>query len=322
MIINPQLRLQLGLRGDYFTFNVEDHLDSLSDETTNLPHASGYAQKAMLNPKFNLAYTPVRSTDVFLNFGTGFHSNDARDVVIARTIWDFERTSAREGLNDAQINDRLAELNFDREHSGVRTLPRAIGAEIGTRHRFWNRFNIGVAGWWLELDEELVFVGDAGETEISGKSRRLGVDVEGRSQILSWLWADVDVNLSSGIFVNEPDYASEIPLAPRITSTGGLTAIHPSGIDASLRYRHIGDRPANEDNSVTAAGYTVMNFGLSYTLGSFKYFIAVENLFDVDWNEAQFDTESRLADEVEPVSEIHFTPGNPINLQAGISYQF
>jgi len=322
LVVNPKLRLQLGLRGDYFTFNVEDHLDALSDASITLPHASGYAQEAMLNPKFNLVYSPLRSTDIFLNFGTGFHSNDARDVVIEQTISDLERVFSRQGLNEAEINERLVQLNFDSEHSGIRTLPRALGAEIGTRHQFWNRLSIGIAGWWLELDEELVFVGDAGETEVSGKSRRIGIDIEGRAQIFSWLWIDTDVNLSSGKFVDEPSDVNEIPLAPRITSTGGLTAAHPSGFGANLRYRHIGDRPANEDSSVTAEGHTLVNIGLSYAFGPFKYFATVENLFDVDWNEAQFDTESRLVDETEPVSEIHFTPGNPRNIQAGIRYQF
>lgn len=137
LIVNPKLRLQLGLRGDYFTFNVEDHLDVLSDGTGTLPHASGYAQEAMLNPKFNMVYSPFSSMDVFLNFGTGFHSNDARDVVIERTISDLERGFRRQGLSDSQINEQLAQLNFDREQSGIRTLPRAIGAEIGTRYRFW-----------------------------------------------------------------------------------------------------------------------------------------------------------------------------------------
>ncbi len=322
LIINPKLRFQLGLRGDYFTFNVEDYLDTLSDETVTLPHASGYAQEAMLNPKFNMVYSPIQSIDVFLNFGTGFHSNDARDVVIEQTISDLEQIYKSQELSEEQIDERLTQMNFNREHAGVQTLPRAIGAEIGTRHRFFDRFNIGFAGWWLELDEELVFVGDAGETEISGKSQRIGIDIEGRIKILSWLWVDTDVNLSQGKYVDEPDDANQIPLAPRITSTGGLTAIHPSGWDVSLRYRHIGDRPANEDGSVTAEGYTVVNLGLSYSYGPFQYFVVVENLFDVDWNEAQFDTESRLRDETESVSEIHFTPGNPLNLQAGISFQF
>ena len=322
LVVNLKLRLQLGLRGDYFTFNVEDHFDALSDASITLPHASGYAQQTMLNPKFNLVYSPLHSTDIFLNFGTGFHSNDARDVVIEQTLSDLARVFSRQGLHDAQINERLAQLNFDPTHAGIRTLPRAIGAEIGTRHQFWNRLSIGIAGWWLELDEELVFVGDAGETEISGKSRRIGIDIEGRAQLLSWVWVDTDVNLSSGKFVDEPSDANEIPLAPRMTSTGGLTAAHPSGFGGNLRYRHIGDRPANEDSSVTAEGYTLVNIGLSYAFGPFKYFATVENLFDVDWNEAQFDTESRLVNETSPVSEIHFTPGNPRNIQAGISYQF
>ncbi|MYG00176.1 hypothetical protein F4212_13735 [Candidatus Poribacteria bacterium] len=213
-------------------------------------------------------------------------------------------------------------MNFNLDHAGIRTLPRAIGSEIGARHSFWNRLSFGTAFWWLELDEELVFVGDVGETEISGKSRRIGIDIEGRGQILSWLWADIDVNLSRGTFVDEPSDANQIPLAPRITSTGGLTANHPSGFSTSIRYRHIGDRPANEDNSVTAEGYTVVHLGLSYTNGNTKYFVNLENLFNVDWNEAQFDTESRLRNEAEPVSEIHFTPGNPLNLQVGFSNQF
>ena len=322
LVVNSKLQLQLGLRGDYFTFNVEDHLDTLPAASTNLPHASGYAHEAMLNPKFNLVYSPFHSTDIFLNFGTGFHSNDARDVVIERTISNLERAFRHQRLSVAQINERLTRLNFSPEQFGIRTLPRAIGAEIGTRQQFGKRLNIGIAAWGLELDEELVFVGDAGETEISGKSRRIGVDIEARAQIFSWLWIDTDVNLSNGTFVDEPPDANMIPLAPRLTSAGGLTAIHPSGFGASLRYRYIGDRSANEDGSVTAEGHTLLNLGCSYTFGPFKYFVAVENMFDVDWNEAQFDTESRLANETEPTSEIHFTPGNPRNIQAGISYHF
>ncbi len=178
LIINPKLRFQLGLRGDYFTFNVEDHLDTVSPETTNLPHASGYAQEAMLNPKFNIVYSPFKSSDVFLNFGTGFHSNDARDVVIEKTISKLEQTLIRQGLDNNDINEQLSQMNFSHEYAGISTLPRAIGYEIGTRHNIWNRLTFGFAIWRLDLDEELVFVGDAGETEISGQSQRVGIDLK------------------------------------------------------------------------------------------------------------------------------------------------
>ena len=50
--------------------------------------------------------------------------------------------------------------------------------------------------------------------------------------------------------------------------------------------------------------------------------MVIENLFDVEWNEAQFDAESRLRDEVEPVSELHFTPGNPRNVRVGMAFLF
>jgi hypothetical protein len=53
----------------------------------------------------------------------------------------------------------------------------------------------------------------------------------------------------------------------------------------------------------------------------------VENVFDVDWNETQFDTESRIRLpngnlEAEPVSEIHFTPGTPISIRGSMTYKF
>ena len=50
--------------------------------------------------------------------------------------------------------------------------------------------------------------------------------------------------------------------------------------------------------------------------------MGVENALDTMWNEAQFDTESRLRGEEEPVSEIHFTPGNPLNMRLGVSLLF
>jgi hypothetical protein len=48
----------------------------------------------------------------------------------------------------------------------------------------------------------------------------------------------------------------------------------------------------------------------------------VQNLFNVRWKETQFDTESRLKGEMQPVSEIHFTPGTPFFLKASVAYFF
>ena len=319
IFFGDHLRLVLGLRGDYFSFNVEDRLDGVP---ADLPHASGYAQDAILSPKASLVWSPMQAADLFVNAGSGFHSNDARDVVLDRRAGDLAKAWRADGLSEADIRSGLERRNIDPGHLDAGTLPRAVGAEIGTRLRLPARVNVGAALWWLDMAEEFVFVGDGGVTEPRGATRRLGVDLEGRAQLLDWLWADLDLTLSDGRLTDEPTGADHIPLAPNLSSQGGLTVRHPDGIEGSLRFRHVGDRPANEDDSVTALGYTIVDVSAGYRLGRYLVHASLENLFDSEWNEAQFDTESRLLGETPPVSGLHFTPGNPLGVRLGLSYLF
>jgi hypothetical protein len=289
LVFSRLFKIQVGLRGDYFTFDVDDHLDGEGGPVSQVPHGSGYAQSAILSPKLNLVLSPHKHLDIFLNSGSGFHSNDARDVILAE---------------------------------GISTLPRALGTELGLRVGGGKPLLLSMAGWYLHLEEELVFVGDEGTTEPSGETRRLGVDVELRMQLAPWIWADLDVNLSDGRYVNEAKGEDFIPLAPRITTQGGINFLSELGWEGALRFRYIGDRPANEVNSVTAEGYFLANLILAYRIHGFRFFIQGENLLNTEWNEAQFDTESRLYYETQSVSEIHFTPGNPFNVQVGVSFEF
>lgn len=197
-----------------------------------------------------------------------------------------------------------------------------MGSELGIRMGGGKRLLLGLAAWYLYMEEELVYVGDEGSTEISGETRRLGVDAEVRMQLAPWIWADLDVNLSDGRYLNEPEGANYIPLAPWISAQGGMNVLSEVGVEGALRFRYIGDRPANEENSVTASGYFLTNLVLAYRFQGFRFFIQGENLLNSEWNEAQFDTESRLYNETQAVSEIHFTPGNPFNVQAGVSFEF
>ena len=96
----------------------------------------------------------------------------------------------------------------------------------------------------------------------------------------------------------------------------------PAGWEAAFRYRYMGDRPANEMNTVTAEGYLLLDAAFSYRWNKFKVSFNLENLTNTEWNEAQFDTESRLPGETAPVSELHFTPGSPIALKGPMSVFF
>jgi outer membrane receptor protein involved in Fe transport len=84
----------------------------------------------------------------------------------------------------------------------------------------------------------------------------------------------------------------------------------------------MGDRPANEDNSVVAEGYFVADAAINYTKKGWEAGIAIQNLFNTKWKETQFDTESRLQNEPAPVSEIHFTPGTPFFARASLTFYF
>ncbi|MCX7880737.1 MAG: TonB-dependent receptor [Ignavibacteria bacterium] len=279
----PNLNLQLGLRSDYFIFDLVDRLNRGKPEDI-----TGVVKQHILSPKANITYSPFEHFDLFFNFGTGFHSNDARGVLSRRT---------------------------------ERTLPKAYGIELGTRFST-TRFTLTFALWGLDLENELVFVGDEGTTEENGPTRRLGIETGARLQILDWLWFDTDISLSQARFKNLPEGENYVPLAPLFVTTAGLTARHPLGFDGSLRLRHISERPANEDNTVRALGSTICDFTVAYTFGQYKFGIIMENIFNVEWNEAQFDTESRLKNEPQPVSELHFTPGTPFTVRAKFEIRF
>lgn len=250
---------------------------------------SGQQGRGKMSPKLNVVYDVNPDVQLFVRSGLGFHSNDSRAVV-----------SGEAGTS----------------------LPRASGAEAGTILRAGKKILFHAAFWTLDLQSELVYVGDEGIVEISGATRRFGTDVAVRWEITPRLFADADFNYNHGRFKNEPEGANYIPLAPAVTSTGGLTWKQNKGWNAALRYRFMDSRPANETNTVRAKGYTLLDAVARYNLDHFSFSLTAENLLNTKWNEAQFDTESRLPGETAPVSELHFTPGAPFFMKGGVSLRF
>jgi len=270
------------LRLDYFKFMYND--DLVTDYETLSE------TKTIVNPKLNFFFNQNENLQWFLKTGIGFHSNDSRVVV---------------------------------QQQGEDILPRAYGADFGAIWKPVPKVVFNTALWYLFLEQEFVYVGDAGIVEPSGKSRRYGLDLGLRYQIADWLYFDTDATFTDARSVDEPSGEDYIPLAPDFTLTGGLSVNNLKGFSGGIRYRYIDDRPANEDNSIVADGYFVTDLNLSYEFTNNLVFgIAIENLFDTEWNETQFATESRLENELNPVEEIHFTPGTPFFLKANVSYRF
>jgi hypothetical protein len=276
------MRLVTGARGDVFRFDVEERVNTTDERL------SGGATKARPNVKANLVLGPWARTEFFGNFGTGFHSNDARAVI----------------------------ANPD-----LQALPTATGYEFGIKSRVLPRTEVFATYWFLDLDSELVFVGDEGTTEPRGRSHREGVEVGTRIRLLDWLTFTGDFTYTTRAeFV---DTGLAVPLAPKWTARAELTARLPWGVSSSFEMRHIGDRHADEFRHQTARGYTLFNATARYRYKNFEAFLSVENLTNTDWREAQFFFTSRLPGEpAEGVDDIHFTPGTPRSFFGGVAVRF
>lgn len=285
--ITKWFRFDAAVRMDYSIFQDRDnHPDSAYNR-------SGTNYQLLPTYKLNFVFTPASFVQLFINSGMGYHSNDTRAVV------------------------------QDMRH----TLPMVLSSEVGATVRIGTRSIITASLYLQDASDELVFSADEAMTENNGSSRRMGIDLSGRVQITRWLLADVDVNYSHNRLTDKflgrqsaTDYY--IPLAPGFTSQGGLTARHKSGFKARIGYRAMLDRPANEDWSITARGYYVMDAMVAFERPRYQVSLTVENLLNSKWNEAQFATTTRLTNEAQPVDQLCFTAGTPVALKLGVSYFF
>ncbi|HLP28553.1 MAG TPA: TonB-dependent receptor [Candidatus Didemnitutus sp.] len=257
----------------------------VADITTNADEVRGVMSTFLVSPKITLTYSLNESAMLFANSGFGFHSNDAR---VAVTV------------------------------PNSTTVPRAFGSEIGAR---WADRTVALSAtaWMLDLESEFVWIGDEGTTEESGRSRRVGIDLEARVQTTQWLTIGGNATFARGRMRDLAEGFDRIPLAPSITLTT-FAAVSLPWMSSAVRLRHIDDRPADESNSVIASGYTIIDVTATIPVSTMiSINLQCENLFNTQWRESQFDTESRLQNEPTPVSEIHYTPGTPFSLRVGVS---
>jgi outer membrane receptor protein involved in Fe transport len=276
---------------DRFTLNAGVRYDRLSFNYKNKLTTSGFqnVDKGTVSPKLNLSYIPNQKLKLYVENGIGFHSNDTRVIL------------------SEQVNA---------------ILPKVFGTDLGIIIKPNSNLIIKMALWYLYSQQEFVYAGDDGVVEPSGKARRAGIDASVRYQLTKWLYGDWDINFAHARMIGEQKGKDYVPLAPTFTSIGGLTAKTKKGFSSSLRYRFMDRRPANETNTIIADGYFLLDMITAWRWRNFECMVSMENILDTYWREAQFDTRSRLKTETVPVEEIHYTPGTPRFIKAGISFYF
>lgn len=280
----------LGLRGDVYQFDV------IADRPAN----SGRGSAGLASPKFGAAIGPWAGTELYVNAGLGFHSNDARGAVIRV---------------DPATGDRA---------SPVTPLVRARGAEVGLRTVRVKGAQSTVALWYLGLDSELLFVGDAGTSEAGRPSRRAGVEWSTYAHVTPWLVVDSDLAFTRARFRDADPGGRFIPGAlDRVVAAGVI--VEPSRpFFGSVRVRHFGPRPLVEDASVRSRSTTVWNGELGYRASRrARIVVEVFNLFNADASDVDYFYTSRLPGEpAEGTGDLHSHPALPRSARVGIHLTF
>ena len=284
----PTLRTLAGLRADHYRFEVD----------SDAPLNSGRASDTVVNPKLGLVLGPYAQTEFYANAGGGFHSNDARGTVI--------RVDPASGEPAARVTP----------------LARSRGWELGLRSTPWPGLQTSFVVYRLDLDSELLFVGDAGGTEASRPSRRNGFEWASVWKPNGWLTLDADLAYARARFRDRASEGRRIPGAVEGVATLAAAIDHGSGFGA-LQWRWFGPRPLVEDGSVRSRPSATLNGRIGWRLTPAAS-VELEGFNLTDRRDSAIDYfyASRLPGESAPVEDVHFHPieGRSLRLTLTLRY--
>lgn len=295
----PNLRTVLGLRYDYFDFDVQD-LAGVNINGVDLSENSGTASDGITTAKASVVYTITPEWEIYGSAGQGLHSNDARGTTI-------------------QVDPSSGD-----DVSGVDPLVRSTGIEAGIRGFIDEKLNVSLSLWQLSLDSELLFVGDAGNTEASRASKRKGAEVALYYQLDRHWSLDLEYAYTDAAFTDASAEGDYIPGAIKNVVQAGVSAHFDNGFFGSLRARHFGERPLIEDNSVTSGTSTVLSLRAGYKMDNWAIQLDILNFTDSDAHDIDYYYASRLSTDAQgtETDDIHYHVIEPRTLRATLMYRF
>jgi len=296
--LTEKVQMKAGLRGDYYSADVE----------TQLEENSGQRDDSIVSPKLSFVCGPWKRTELYLNWGQGFHSNDARGWVT--TVDPLT-------LEPADPADPLV---------------RAQGADVGIRTTLVEGLQSTLTVFRLELDSELVYLGDSGTTEAGPPSRRTGIELANFYRIRPWIALDLDLTLTDAEFTDVPEDEREISGSVGRTLQLGLALGREIGWFGTLRWRYFGDIPLTADGIVRGQSSSLVNGRLGYGFqNGLRLVVEGFNLLDRDDPDIQYYYASRLPAEFSPtgqtepvggVEDVHLHPMESRSVRVWLEFGF
>ncbi len=268
----PELRAGMGARHDAYDFDVR----------ALQPENSGETEDGLTSFKAHAAWRAVDPLELYASWGQGLHSNDARGTTIAV--------------------DPVTGDTADR----VTPLVRSTGSELGMRWFEADRVSATLALWQLDIDSELLFVGDAGNTESTRPSAREGVEATFYWLAHPMARIELEAAYTRARFDDHDPAGDYIPGAVPLVTSAAWSADWGRGWYSSLRVRHLGAYPLIEDNSVRSDGSTLVNLAVGTRWDGWGLELDVLNLLDSDDHDIDYFYASRLPGEPDGVADVHF----------------
>ena len=262
-----------GVREDFYNARVNNEVGG----------NSGTTSARVASPKLSFIFGPFDKTEYFLNYGQGFHSNDARGT-----------TNAAPTTAPALVKTR--------------------GEEVGMRTEAAPHLQSSLSLWRLTLDSELVFVGDAGTTEAGRASLRRGIEWSNRYIPHDWLLVDFDLSVSRARFTGADPLAAGnyIPGAIDRVASLGVSVKDLGPWSGTVHARYFGPRPLTADNNQRSQSSTIFSARASYKASAkTSVNLDVFNLFNRKSNDIEYYYVSQRCPSCAPEADIHFHPAEP-----------
>jgi hypothetical protein len=310
---NEWLRSVTGFREDYMHG---------SDSGTN----DGSASDSLPEPKASLIFTPVDTTEFYLSYGKGFHSDDLR------------------GVDQAKIEDV----------PGAPLIASQTGEEAGARQELLDgKIAATVAIYRLDAQSEITYDPDVGQDSAGSGSIRKGYEINITYQALSWLEIYTSYSGDHARYITPLDDGTghlgyNLPNAPLATGSFNIYLKNLGPWSGGLAYRYLSSYPLSSgpcnnaavthdfpgltscahaptaQGQVSGSGYGEWNADLHYAfLHGWSTGLGIYNLLDKKANAMEYWYVDRLAGEpAYGVADLHVHPLEPLSVRWTIAKAF
>lgn len=299
LVWSESLKTVISARYDYYDFDVNSNIGT-NVNNVDLSANNGTESDDNLAIKGNVIYTFNANWEAYISAGQGFHSNDARGTI-------------------AQVDPSSGE-----SIQAVDPIVDSFGYEVGVRTNIGDALNASLSLWKLDLDSELLFVGDAGNTEASGASNRSGIEFTAYYRVNDALSFDLEYAYTQAEFDDLPSNANHIPGALEHVLQTGVSYQSQNGWFASARLRYLSDRPLLEDASERSDSTQIINMNVGYKFEHLSLKLDILNAFDSNDHDIDYYYESRLANEPigSETSDLHYHVFEPRTVRLTAVYAF